>query len=275
MAPIPLRWPSDSPSRAPGGSTWWISTVRSVTATTRRRFGASSRAWASRSGSRWGAGCARSAAIRRGLDLGATRVVIGTAAALDPDFLASAAAAVGAARLAAGVDARDGLVAVRGWTETSSLRAGDLAARALAAGIATVIYTDVARDGMLEGPDIAGAVALQPAGGPGHRERRNLIARRRTNGRRGRPRGGHRGTRAVRRTARSRRGPRDRDCADARLMLAAGLVIALAAGLAAFTYLRLEGLGRRAWLPLGAAPSRGRRSASCSSTSAVRSPPRP
>ena len=111
-----------------------------------------------------GGGLRSLAAIRRGLDLGATRVVIGTAAALDPDFLASAAAAVGGDRLAAGVDARNGLVAVRGWTETSNLRAGDLTARALAAGIATVIYTDVARDGMLEGPDIAGATALSRQG---------------------------------------------------------------------------------------------------------------
>ncbi len=111
-----------------------------------------------------GGGFRSLAAIRHGLDLGVARVVIGTAAALDPDFLAAAAAAVTGDRLAAGVDVRGGMVAVRGWTETSDLRAGDLAARALAAGIATVIYTDVARDGMLEGPDIPGAVALSRQG---------------------------------------------------------------------------------------------------------------
>ena len=102
--------------------------------------------------------------VRRGVELGAERVVIGTAAATDPDFLAAAAAAVPADRLAVGVDARDGRVAVRGWTETSPLTAAELAGRALSAGISTLIYTDVARDGMLEGPDIPGAVALQRLG---------------------------------------------------------------------------------------------------------------
>ena len=102
--------------------------------------------------------------VRRGVEIGADRVVIGTAAALDPTFLASAAGAVPAERLAAGVDARDGQVAVRGWTETSALTAAELAQRALDAGITTLIYTDVARDGMLGGADVAGAVALQRLG---------------------------------------------------------------------------------------------------------------
>jgi phosphoribosylformimino-5-aminoimidazole carboxamide ribotide isomerase len=102
--------------------------------------------------------------VRRGIELGADRVVIGTAAAVDPGFLAAAAATVPAEQLAAGVDARDGRVAVRGWTETSPLTAGDLARRALAAGVATLIYTDVARDGMLQGPDIEGASVLQRLG---------------------------------------------------------------------------------------------------------------
>jgi len=102
--------------------------------------------------------------VRRGVEIGAHRVVIGTAAALDPTFLASAAAAVPADRLAAGVDARDGQVAVRGWTETSALTAAELAQRALDAGITTLIYTDVARDGMLGGADVDGAVALQRLG---------------------------------------------------------------------------------------------------------------
>jgi phosphoribosylformimino-5-aminoimidazole carboxamide ribotide isomerase len=62
------------------------------------------------------------------------------------------------------VDARDGQVAVRGWTETSALTAAELAQRALEAGITTLIYTDVARDGMLGGADVDGAVALQRLG---------------------------------------------------------------------------------------------------------------
>ncbi len=73
--------------------------------------------------------------VMRGLELGADRVVVGTAAAMDSGFLAAVAAAVPPERLAVGVDARDGRVAVRGWTETSTLTAAELAGRALAAGI--------------------------------------------------------------------------------------------------------------------------------------------
>jgi phosphoribosylformimino-5-aminoimidazole carboxamide ribotide isomerase len=102
--------------------------------------------------------------VRRGMDLGASRVVVGTAAAMDPDFLSRVAAAVPRDQLAVGVDARDGKVAVRGWTETSMLTAVELAGRALSAGIRTLIYTDIARDGMMEGPDLAGALRLQEAG---------------------------------------------------------------------------------------------------------------
>jgi phosphoribosylformimino-5-aminoimidazole carboxamide ribotide isomerase len=102
--------------------------------------------------------------VRRGIDLGADRVVIGTAAAIDPGFLGAAAVAVPPERLAAGVDARDGRVAVRGWTETSALTAAELAERAMSAGIVTLIHTDVARDGMLQGPDLEGSVALQRIG---------------------------------------------------------------------------------------------------------------
>jgi phosphoribosylformimino-5-aminoimidazole carboxamide ribotide isomerase len=102
--------------------------------------------------------------VRRGLELGVDRVVIGTAAAMDPGFLPAVAAEVPAERLAVGVDTRDGRVAVRGWTETSTLTTTELASRALGSGISTLIHTDVARDGMLEGPDIPGAQALQRQG---------------------------------------------------------------------------------------------------------------
>jgi phosphoribosylformimino-5-aminoimidazole carboxamide ribotide isomerase len=102
--------------------------------------------------------------VRRGIELGVDRVVIGTAAAMDPGFLPAVAAEVPAERLAVGVDTRDGRVAVRGWTETSTLTTTELASRALGSGISTLIHTDVARDGMLEGPDIPGAQALQRQG---------------------------------------------------------------------------------------------------------------
>jgi phosphoribosylformimino-5-aminoimidazole carboxamide ribotide isomerase len=102
--------------------------------------------------------------VRRGVELGISRVVVGTAAAIDPDFLPTVAAGVPAERVAVGVDSRDGMVAVRGWTETSSLTAVELARRAVGAGLRTLIYTDVARDGMLQGPDVSGAVRLQQEG---------------------------------------------------------------------------------------------------------------
>jgi phosphoribosylformimino-5-aminoimidazole carboxamide ribotide isomerase len=102
--------------------------------------------------------------LRAALDLGVTRAVVGTAAALDPEFVPAALAVGGTERVAVGVDARDGRVAVRGWTETSTTTPEDLVRRAVQAGVATVIYTDVSRDGMLLGPDLDGAVALQRAG---------------------------------------------------------------------------------------------------------------
>jgi phosphoribosylformimino-5-aminoimidazole carboxamide ribotide isomerase len=90
--------------------------------------------------------------------------VIGTAAALDAALVPAAVAAAGAERIAVGIDARDGRVAVRGWTETTALTPDELAARVLAAGVRTVVYTDVSRDGMLTGPDLEGSSRLAAAG---------------------------------------------------------------------------------------------------------------
>jgi phosphoribosylformimino-5-aminoimidazole carboxamide ribotide isomerase len=111
-----------------------------------------------------GGGLRTVAKVREGLEQGASRVVIGTAAALDPAVVPAALAAVGNDRIAVGIDARDGRVAIRGWTETSSLTAEALAQRVSGDGVRTVIYTDVARDGMLAGPDLEGARRLTSAG---------------------------------------------------------------------------------------------------------------
>lgn len=102
--------------------------------------------------------------LRDSLELGVARVVVGTSAATDPAFVPSALALAGADRLAVGIDARNGYVTVRGWTETSTLTAAALAARVVSDGAETIIYTDVSRDGMLQGPDIEGASVLQRAG---------------------------------------------------------------------------------------------------------------
>jgi phosphoribosylformimino-5-aminoimidazole carboxamide ribotide isomerase len=102
--------------------------------------------------------------LRAGLELGVARIVIGTAAAVHAGFVATAVALVGSGQLAVGIDAREGLVAVRGWTETSTRQADDLAREVVGEGIETIIYTDITRDGMLAGPDLAGALALQRIG---------------------------------------------------------------------------------------------------------------
>ena len=103
-------------------------------------------------------------AIESMLELGAARVVIGTAAVRSPELVPAAVERAGSGRLAVGIDARAGMVAIRGWREETGERATDVAARVIAQGIRTLVYTDVARDGMLEGPDLAGAVALQALG---------------------------------------------------------------------------------------------------------------
>ena len=95
---------------------------------------------------------------------GATRVVIGTAAAVDPVLVARLLARYGAERLAVGIDARDGRVAARGSDLTLALTPLELARRVRSQGARTVIYTDAARDGSLAGPDVDGAHAIAALG---------------------------------------------------------------------------------------------------------------
>ena len=164
------------------------------------------------------------------------------------------------------MDARDGRVAVRGWTETSTLTAADLAERARRPASRPLIYTDVARDGMLQGPDVSGALALQArvraviaSGGVSSLDDLRgiadaglagaIVGRALYEGRFDLPQ-------ALEAAARGR---------GLGLMLAAALVVLLAAGLAALHLSRIERLGPKgvgaAWSP-GRSP--GRPSASCS-----------
>ncbi len=96
------------------------------------------------------------------LEKGIRRVIIGTAAVRDPGFVREAAKAF-PGQVAVGIDARDGFVAVEGWAETSSLAAADLGKRFEDAGVAAIIYTDIARDGMLQGINWDGTIALAQA----------------------------------------------------------------------------------------------------------------
>lgn len=109
-----------------------------------------------------GGGIRDMATVEGWLGKGVTRVIIGTAAVRQPDFVKQAARAF-PGQVAVGIDARDGRVAVEGWAETSSLAAQDLARRFEDAGVAAIVYTNIARDGMLTGIDWDGTIALAEA----------------------------------------------------------------------------------------------------------------
>lgn len=83
---------------------------------------------------------------------GVARVIIGTAAIQDPDFLKEAVGKYGE-KIAVSIDARNGMVATDGWTETSDVKAVDLLQELAEIGIETVVYTDIMKDGMLQGPN--------------------------------------------------------------------------------------------------------------------------
>ena len=90
---------------------------------------------------------------------GVARVIIGTAAVRDPQFVKSAAKRF-PGRVAVGLDARDGKVAVEGWAETSQVTALEIAQRFEDAGVAAIIFTDIARDGLLKGLNLEATIAL-------------------------------------------------------------------------------------------------------------------
>lgn len=86
---------------------------------------------------------------------GVSRVILGTRASESIDYVREMCQEFGGERIAVGIDAKNGLVAVKGWTETTTQKATDLALSAQAVGVGTVIYTDIATDGMLVGPNYA------------------------------------------------------------------------------------------------------------------------
>ncbi|QJU59697.1 1-(5-phosphoribosyl)-5-[(5-phosphoribosylamino)methylideneamino]imidazole-4-carboxamide isomerase [Sphingomonas sp. AP4-R1] len=106
-----------------------------------------------------GGGIRTRASIDKWLELGVARVVIGTAALEDPDLVREAARDL-PGRIVVAVDARDGMVATRGWAEVSELTAADLANRFVDAGVASLLFTDVGRDGLLKGCNIRATVDL-------------------------------------------------------------------------------------------------------------------
>jgi phosphoribosylformimino-5-aminoimidazole carboxamide ribotide isomerase len=109
-----------------------------------------------------GGGARDTATVEAWLDKGVTRVIIGTAAVRDPPFVKQAARDF-PGRVAVGLDARNGKVAVEGWAETSELSALEIAKRFEDAGVAAIVYTDIARDGMLQGLNLDATIALAEA----------------------------------------------------------------------------------------------------------------
>jgi len=109
-----------------------------------------------------GGGIRSMATIEGWLEKGVNRVIIGTAAVRDPALVKEAARKF-PKRVAVGLDARDGKVAVEGWAETSELTALDIARRFEDVGVAAIIYTDVARDGMLKGLNLDATITLAEA----------------------------------------------------------------------------------------------------------------
>jgi phosphoribosylformimino-5-aminoimidazole carboxamide ribotide isomerase len=109
-----------------------------------------------------GGGIRDMATIEAWLEKGVDRVIIGTAAVRDPALVKEAAKKF-PKRVAVGLDAKDGKVAVQGWAETSELSVLDIAKRFEDVGVAAIIYTDVARDGMLKGINWDATIALADA----------------------------------------------------------------------------------------------------------------
>ncbi len=106
-----------------------------------------------------GGGIRDLATVEAWLAKGIARVIIGTAAVRDPTFVREAAAKF-PGRVAVGLDARDGKVAVEGWAETSTVTALEIARRFEDAGVAAIIFTDIARDGLLKGLNLDATIAL-------------------------------------------------------------------------------------------------------------------
>ena len=106
-----------------------------------------------------GGGLRTLAAVERSFALGVSRVVIGTRAAESAEFVGTLVRSFGD-RIAVGIDAKDGRVAVKGWVDTTGTGAIALAQRMDALGVATIIYTDIGTDGMMTGPNLSAQEAM-------------------------------------------------------------------------------------------------------------------
>jgi phosphoribosylformimino-5-aminoimidazole carboxamide ribotide isomerase len=103
--------------------------------------------------------------VARALALGATRVVLGTVAVREPQLVADAIARFGPESIVAGIDAREGRVAIHGWQEQSPVAALDLARHMRDVGVLRIVYTDISRDGTLTGVNVEATAELASASG--------------------------------------------------------------------------------------------------------------
>jgi phosphoribosylformimino-5-aminoimidazole carboxamide ribotide isomerase len=108
----------------------------------------------------FGGGMRSLESIEAALSLGVSRVILGTIAIEQPEIVRDALTRFGAERIAVGIDARDGLVRTRGWKDNSGMKATDLALQMRTFGVSTVIFTDVSRDGLGSGLNIAATQEL-------------------------------------------------------------------------------------------------------------------
>jgi phosphoribosylformimino-5-aminoimidazole carboxamide ribotide isomerase len=111
-----------------------------------------------------GGGVRSMAGIERHLSSGVARVILGTVAVRNPELVREAVGKYGN-KIAVGVDSRDGMVAVEGWGEVSSMEAVELCARMKGAGVSVIIHTDISRDGMMAGPNLGATKAVIALGG--------------------------------------------------------------------------------------------------------------
>lgn len=110
-----------------------------------------------------GGGLRTMAALEQVFAAGVTRAIIGSKACESLDFIREAVQVFGGERLAVGIDAKDGKVAIKGWVEVSTWDALDLAKQVTDLGVRTVIYTDISTDGMLQGPNLAAQRTMRAA----------------------------------------------------------------------------------------------------------------
>jgi len=108
-----------------------------------------------------GGGIRKKEDVKRLLDIGVKRAIIGTLAVKDPELLAAMIRKFGAESILVSIDARDGKVATSGWLEASEKNMLDFAREMEALGVKYILYTDISRDGMLKGPDFTGLRKLK------------------------------------------------------------------------------------------------------------------